>query len=122
MAEILTEIGKPEEFGESLKENPGFIIVKFGATWCKPCQKIEAQVHNWMHSLPKNVTCYIIDIDECFELYAHFKSKKMVNGIPTIMAWKKGNIHIAPDHVVASSKADEVDYFFNCCLKDIQSL
>jgi hypothetical protein len=35
------------------------------------------------------------------------------------MAWKKGNIHIAPDHAVASSKAEEVDYFFNSCLKDL---
>jgi thiol-disulfide isomerase/thioredoxin len=122
MAEILTEIGKPEEFGETLKENPGYIIVKFGATWCAPCNKIADQVHNWMEQMPDNVICYIIDIDECFELYAHFKAKKMVSGIPTIMAWKKGNIHIAPDHAVASSKATEVDFFFNSCLKDIKNL
>lgn len=116
MAEILTEVGKPEEFGELLKENPGYIIVKFGATWCKPCQKIESHVHEWMEKLSDKYLCYVIDIDECFELYAHFKSKRLVNGIPTIMAWKKDNINIVADHVVSSSKKEEVDFFFRSCI------
>lgn len=112
MAEILTEVGKPEEFGELLKNNPGYIIVKFGATWCKPCQKIESQVHDLMEKLSEKYLCFVIDIDEYFELYAHFKAKRLLNGIPTIMAWKKGNINIVADHVVSSSKADEVNFFF----------
>lgn len=114
MSNILTEIGTPENFGESLKQNPGYVIIKFGATWCTPCKRIKDQVHELMEKLDaEKYLCYDIDIDDFFELYAHFKSKKILNAIPTILAWKKGNINIVPDFIVSSSKADEVNYFFS---------
>jgi thioredoxin 1 len=116
MPAYFEEIGNPEEFGENLKSNPGMIIVKFGAEWCGPCKKIEGLVKERMLQMPSNFDCYIIDIDECFELYAFLKSKRMVNGIPALLAWKKGNLTTIPDAVVASSKITEVESFFQQCL------
>jgi hypothetical protein len=37
------------------------------------------------------ITSAIIDIDDNFEIYAFLKSKKMVNGVPVILCYKKGN-------------------------------
>jgi thiol-disulfide isomerase/thioredoxin len=116
MPKYFEEIGNPEEFGEELKNNPGMIVIKFGATWCKPCKKVESLVQTSMLKLPTNYKCFIIDIDECFELYAFLKTKRMVNGIPSILAWKKGNTSTIPDAVVASSKDEEVNSFFQQCL------
>lgn len=116
MPEYFEEIGNSEEFSQELVNNPGMIIVKFGAEWCGPCKKIEALVKDRMLAMPNNFKCFIIDIDEYFELYAFLKTKRMVNGIPAILAWKKGNLAIIPDAVVTSSKDTEVDAFFQKCL------
>jgi thioredoxin 1 len=116
MPAYLEEIGNPEEFAAELEKNTGVIIVKFGATWCKPCMKIEAQVKDSMLKLPDKFKCYIIDIDDYLELYAFLKTKRMVNGIPAILAWKKGNTGTIPDAVVNSSDPTEVNAFFQKCL------
>lgn len=116
MPEYFEEIGNPEEFSTELTNNPGMIIVKFGAEWCGPCKKIEALVKQRMLQMPAHFKCFVIDIDECFELYAFLKVKRMVNGIPAILAWKSGNLSTIPDCVVTSSKDTEVEAFFQKCL------
>ena len=116
MPNYYEEIGNSEEFSQELINNPGMIIVKFGAEWCGPCKKIEALVKDRMLQMPNNYKCFIIDIDECFELYAFLKTKRMVNGIPSILAWKSGNVSTIPDAVVTSSKTSEVEEFFKHCL------
>lgn len=113
MLEIITEIKGPAEFGEILKTNPGYVIIKFGATWCGPCKKVEAQVKQNMVKLPDTVQCCVIDIDECFEIYAFFKSKRMVNGIPSLLAWKNGNETSIPDYVLSSSAPTDIEIFFS---------
>lgn len=112
MLEIITEIKNPEEIGELLKTNPGYVVIKFGATWCGPCKKVETQIKQNMYKLPDTVQNCVIDIDECFEIYAFFKSKRMVNGIPSLLAWKKGNISPIPDFVLSSSSSIEIENFF----------
>uniref|UniRef100_A0A6C0D5U0 Thioredoxin domain-containing protein n=1 Tax=viral metagenome TaxID=1070528 RepID=A0A6C0D5U0_9ZZZZ len=112
---ILTEINSVKDFSEILESNPGIVIIKFGAEWCGPCKKIEAQVHASMNLMPDNVQCYIIDVDECFEIYAYLKSKKMVNGIPAILAYYKNNNSYIPSDSVLGAHSDEVDLFFNRC-------
>lgn len=109
--EIFTKVSNLEE---ELKTNPGFIVMKFGAEWCGPCKKIEEQVNILMQKTGSNVKCYIIDIDEedNFETYAFLKTKKMVNGIPAILCWKKGNVSHIPDDVVVGSNAVEINLFF----------
>jgi len=102
-----------------LENNPGLLILKFGADWCGPCKLIEEDVKIFFNTIPNNVQCGILDIDECFDLYAFLKSKKVINTIPAILCYKKHNLStIAPDHIHMSSDKNELRNFINICLSE----
>lgn len=109
-------------FLELLKVNPGLIIVKVGATWCGPCHKIAPVVEAFFATSPPEVLCADIDVDENIDLYAFFKSRKMVNGIPAILCWKKGNLTPVPDDGVVGSRPTDLDAFFKRCGNMLASL
>jgi len=113
--QIIASFENRDEFLKLLGVNPGLVIIKLGATWCGPCKAIAPVVHAFFASSPQNVVCADIDVDECFDLYAVFKQKKMVNGIPVIMVFRKGNVSFIPDDIVTGSGATELDAFFKRC-------
>jgi hypothetical protein len=109
---MITQLNSVNEFQEMLKTNQCLFIIKFGAEWCGPCKKIEGLVKEYISTLPSTVKCAIIDVDDNFEIYALFKSKKMVNGIPAIFAFKKGNMTTIPDDVVVGADENQIRMFF----------
>jgi thiol:disulfide interchange protein len=115
MRDPITGIISKAQFGEFLETNPGLIILKLGATWCGPCKAIEKQVHECIKKLPNNVQSIIIDIDDSFEIYSFLKTKKMVNGIPAILCYEKGNITYIPTHSVLGANPQQVNLFFQQC-------
>lgn len=117
---IITHYENRNAFFDSLNNNPGLIIVKFGADWCGPCKLIEADVHQCFESMPDTVQCAIIDVDKSFDLYAFMKTKKIVKGIPTILCYRKNNTHYVPDDVVVGSNKLEVREFFKRCLASLE--
>ena len=117
---IITHYENRNAFFDSLNNNPGLIIVKFGADWCGPCKLIEADVHQCFESMPDTVQCAIIDVDKSFDLYAFMKTKKIVKGIPTILCYRKYNTHYVPDDVVVGSNKLEVRDFFKRCLASLE--
>lgn len=113
---VLSELSK-EEFAKQLQENQGLFIVKFGAEWCGPCKKVDPLIYEYFARIQgPNIQCAIIDIDESFELYAFLKSKKMVNGVPVILAYRKGNISFIPDDVIVGADEKQIHLFFKRCL------
>ena len=100
------------DFERLLTENPGKVVIKFGATWCGPCKRIEAHVDQWFASFNESIKSVIVDIDESFDLFAAFKSKRQVNGIPAILCFKKGNLSYIPDFSVNTSDLEAVNIFF----------
>ena len=94
---INTEVITRDEFGALLTNNNGVMLFKFGAEWCGPCKKIENLLHELFEELPENVSIYVLDVDDCFDLFSYLKHKKMVNGIPCILAYYRGNFSYAPD-------------------------
>lgn len=123
--QIIASFENRGEFLKLLQANPGLVIMKLGATWCGPCKVIAPVVHAFFASSPQNVICADIDVDESFDLYAVLKQKKMVNGIPVILLFKKGNVSFVPDDSVTGSGAAELDAFFKRCnvhLKSIKNL
>jgi thioredoxin 1 len=113
---VITEMSK-DSFSQLLQTNNGILIIKFGAEWCGPCKKIDPLVYDWMNKLSAqpNVQCAIIDIDDNFEIYAFLKSKKMVNGVPVILCYKKGNHSWIPDKAVVGADERQVNIFFQEC-------
>ena len=111
--------GTRDVFLQLLKMNPGVFVFKFGAEWCKPCQMIKKHIDNVSLVVPNNNTMYIysVDVDECFDLYAYLKQKKMVSGIPALLAYKKGNSYFVPDASISGTNESDLNNFFNTCLK-----
>ena len=109
---IITTIRDRGHFAELLLSNPGTFIMKLGAEWCGPCKLIERQVHDWMERMPDTVQCAIIDVDECFDVYAFLKSKKMVKGIRAILLYRQGTITYVPDDMVIGANQNEIDVLF----------
>ncbi len=114
---IITRIDTIDGMKQLLESNPGLVVIKFGATWCGPCKRIEKLVHTTFSMMPVHVQCVILDIDECVEVYLSLKRVRMVPGVPTILAYKKGNTTLIPDFSVVGADNNELSIFFNKCLE-----
>lgn len=108
--------GDRNDFLKLLNENKGVMIFKYTADWCKPCQMIKTEVDAHFEKITgPNVFCFEVNIDECFDLFAFMKTKKMMKGIPTLMAYKKGNTSFVPDDSISGADIGDVNSFFERC-------
>ena len=115
---IVKFTGTREVFLELLKINPGVFVFKFGAECCTHCKSIKKYIDNVSLVLPSNtIYIYSVDVDECFDLYAYLKQKKMVSGIPALLAYRKGNSYFVPDASISGTSESDLNHFFNTCLK-----
>jgi thioredoxin 1 len=117
--QIISEIENRKSFYFLLENNPGLIIIKLGAEWCGPCKTIKPAVNGFFASSPPEVICADIDVDKSFDFYSFLKSKKMVNGIPVILCYKKGNLTYIPDDIITGSNSQELHNFFSRCGKHL---
>tara|TARA_B100000035_G_scaffold207381_3_gene177385 strand:+ start:5235 stop:5588 length:354 start_codon:yes stop_codon:yes gene_type:complete len=94
------------------------IIIKFTANWCGPCKNIKPITEEYCKKLPSSIKYIEIDIDESLDLYVFLKNKKMVNGIPAILAYypgEKDNFYV-PDDSCLGGNINNVKQFFERCL------
>jgi len=110
--------GDRNYFLQLLKENKGVMIFKYTAEWCKPCQSIKKEVDaHFQRVSSDSVLCFEVNVDDNFDLFAYMKTKKMMKGIPTLMAYKKGNNSFVPDDSISGADIGEVNAFFERCRK-----
>ena len=117
--QIISEIENRDAFMTLLQHNPGLIVLKLGAEWCGPCKTIKQAVHGFFASSPPEVVCGDIDVDKSFDFYSFLKSKKMVNGIPALICYKKGNSTYIPDDIVTGANSQQLHNFFIRCGKNL---
>ena len=111
------------------QSNYDYIIIKFKATWCKPCKTIEPfvnqQVSNKFKELNEkqktNVFLYIeADVDECVDLYSFLKKMKRINGVPSMILYDKSvysqfedEYKYIPQHCVTGSYENKIKQLFD---------
>ena len=100
---------------QMLKDNE-ILIIKFTADWCGPCKGIKPLCDKYIANLPNNIIFQEIDVDDSIELYTFLKAKKMVNGIPAILAYfggdkDDGNFFIPDDSVLGGDKKKVEEFF-----------
>jgi len=109
-----------------INNNTGLLVVKMGATWCGPCNKIKGVANKKMIDLVKTwgncVNIIEIDIDDCFEVYASLKTKRIVNGIPAILCWFKENNEIRPNEFINDSNENSLSLLFDKCNAYLKSI
>jgi len=115
--EVITRLDKLQDLVQCLQNNPGVFIMKLGAEWCGPCKRIEGLVKSCMDQAPENTQCAVIDVDESFEIYSFMKKHRVINGIPAILCYRKGNVNYIPDDIVIGSDQNQVISFFKRCYK-----
>ena len=117
--QIISEIANRDAFMTLLQHNQGLIILKLSAVWCGACKLIEKPVHAFFATSPPEVVCGDIDVDKSFDFYSFLKSKKMVNGIPVLLCYKKGNSTYIPDDMVTGADPNQLHQFFARCGKHL---
>ena len=117
--QVISEIANRAAFFHLLQHNPGLIVLKLSALWCAPCKLIEPAVHGFFASSPPEVICGDIDVDQSFDFYSFLKSKKMVNGIPVLLCFKKGHETYIPDDMVTGADSQQLHQFFVRCGKHL---
>ena len=94
------------------------IVIKFTAKWCGPCRNTAPLVESLFASLPDNVIIFELDIDDPNNkpLYNMLKSRRMINGIPSFIAYY-GNIRrdfwYVPDAKISSGNVAMISNFFS---------
>ena len=118
MNQLITKIESRDVFERILANNPGVVILKFGAPWCGPCNKIGPEVHSFFASLPQDgsVICGDINVDNSSDVYSFLKASRRVNGIPVILCYARGYTQgIIPTLTHTGSDKAELQRFFAKC-------
>jgi thiol-disulfide isomerase/thioredoxin len=110
------------QFMSFIHDNPGVVVFKFGATWCGPCRKVEPYLKEYYKMMPPNVQCVVIDIDESMEVYSYMKTRKMVNGVPALLAYVGGNATYIPDFSCVGADLTQVKLFFTRVYSTAQNI
>ena len=120
---IKTNLKTADDLCTLLESNPGIVIVKLGATLCKPCKMIEPVIYSWLNKLEHEKTQRVVlDIDDCIDLYGFLKKKRVVRGVPTLLAYYKENTHYIPDDMSFGSDENETNAFFVRCVEAVKSM
>jgi thioredoxin 1 len=118
---IITSLTPEELFTLQRSSTNIVIVVKFGAEWCGPCKKIKPLWNEWITLVPANIIIVDIDIDESIDLYVQLKAKKMVKGVPTILAFagdvKRDHWYIPDDSVSGGNEGDVKNFMNRCFIK-----
>ena len=117
--QVISEIANRDAFLTLLQHNTGIIVIKLGAEWCGPCTTIKPAIHGFFASSPPEVICADIDVDRSFDFYSFLKSRKMVNGIPALLCYKKGNSTYIPDDMITGADSNQLHQFFTRCGKHL---
>jgi thioredoxin 1 len=80
------------------------VLVDFFAEWCGPCRMMPPILHELKSGLGEKVTIIKIDVDRNSRLAEQYQ----VQGVPTLMVFKKGKLEWRQSGVVPAKKLQAV--------------
>ena len=97
------------------------VIIWFSASWCVPCKRIKSTCEERFKEIEnKNIDVYIVDVDEHMELFGWLKTRKMLSGIPSILAYfghEERDVWYIPDDSVSGGEKNAGNDFFDRSIK-----
>jgi len=100
------------DFLQMLQTKQKPLLVKFTADWCGPCKRVKPLVDAFLTPEIRSSIDYLeIDIDNSVDVYAYMKTKRMLNGIPTLFYYDMSNKHFPPTYSVSTGKESTVNEF-----------
>ena len=121
---VITRFESNEKFMNLLQYNQGIIILKIGASWCKPCHQIKPVVDAFFASSPPNVVCADIDIVDKSneELYLTLKRQLRLQGIPCLLMYRAETKSFTPDEMITGTDPAKLHYFFKRCGQHLKAI
>lgn len=97
---------KRDEFFNLLGED--LVLVFVTSTDCGPCKTIKPYI------LPKleSYNCVYLDRTEDADVYSFLQSKKQLKGVPSLLAYAKGNTTGISNLSISGTNQNEIDCFF----------
>ena len=86
------------------------ILVFFTSTDCAPCKTIKPYVQEKLATCP--YVCLQLDRTIDADVYAALQSKKQVKGVPSLLAYAKGNVSLMANLSISGTNQNEIDCFF----------
>jgi len=96
----VSQVELDDDFANEIQSVPT-VLVKFGATWCGPCVRLDKELEALSATLGNDAKIIVIDIEDNQKLAATFQ----VGPIPHMVLFKDGK---AVDQKVGYHSADEV--------------
>jgi thiol-disulfide isomerase/thioredoxin len=102
---------KRDDFFKLLENNTSILVFFVTATWCVPCQTVKSYVIE--KASEYDIHFIQLDADTDADVFSMFKSKKQIKGVPSLLAYKKGNLSISANLSISGTNKNEIDCFFD---------
>ena len=86
------------------------VLVFFTSTDCAPCKIIKPYVQEKLASCP--YVCLQLDRTVDADVYSALQTKKQVKGVPSLLAYAKGNTTFMANLSISGTNQNEIDCFF----------
>ena len=80
------------------------VVIDISATWCGPCKMMTPILHDVKTAMGDKVTIIKIDVDKNPEVSSQFQ----VQGVPTLILFKKGEVKWRQSGVVQAKTLTEL--------------
>tara|TARA_B110000046_G_scaffold109846_1_gene117130 strand:+ start:6474 stop:6812 length:339 start_codon:yes stop_codon:yes gene_type:complete len=110
MDRVVCKLGDLNEYQLFIKKYK-YVLIKAGATWCGPCQRIKELFNSLAYKMPEEFVVGLIDIDDAQSI----KRKLNIKSVPYFATIINGEVA----DVLVGSDEKQIQGLFNKCKKAV---